>query len=446
MSFCSNTRKTRLSERALLGLAFAALLAVVLRVDAAPVSFKAEVAPILIAKCQSCHGPDKAKGKYRVDSFARALKPGAEEFLYRVTTDDEEERMPPEGDPLPAKQAGLLKRWVDEGTKYDAEDPNAPLASILPSVKHPPAPETYPRPPPLVSLAFSSDSQHLYAGGYREILVREVKGGKLLRRIGNLPERIHAIAPSPDGALLAVAGGIPGRLGEVRVLETTSGKLIQVLHKSSDSCHAAAFSPNGAHLATGGPDGSVHVFNTKSWEQVVTFANHSDQVNDVAWSLDGTKLASAGRDHTAKVFDLAEKKRLTSYTGHSASVHAVRFHPEAPDVFTVAADGKLMRWRISDGGTAREYAKYTSPVYRLVYLPANKELATTSGEARLATFHWHDHRKRRVLSTNEARSVALAVSHDGILLADGDRQGQVRIRKSDEDEILSSFHAFPLRR
>ena len=103
-----------------------------------------------------------------------------------------------------------------------------------------------------------------------------------------------------------------------------------------------------------------------------------------------------------------------------------------------------MRWRISDGGTAREYAKYPAPVYRLVSLPANKELATTSGEARLATFDWHNPGKRRALSTNEARSVALAVSPDGLLLADGDRQGQVRIRKTDEDEILSSFPAFPL--
>ena len=41
---------------------------------AAPVSFKTQIAPILRAQCQSCHGAQEAKGDYRVDSFAEVMR------------------------------------------------------------------------------------------------------------------------------------------------------------------------------------------------------------------------------------------------------------------------------------------------------------------------------------------------------------------------------------
>ena len=35
------------------------------------VSFRAQVAPLLIENCLACHGPKKAEGGYRIDTFAR---------------------------------------------------------------------------------------------------------------------------------------------------------------------------------------------------------------------------------------------------------------------------------------------------------------------------------------------------------------------------------------
>ena len=146
----------------------AALLALAVlpaAVQSQPMSFKADIAPILVQKCQSCHGPKKAKGKYRLDTFNRALMPGSDELLFRVSTDDEDERMPPEGDPLSPAQVALFKKWTSEGAKFDDADPDSPLASILPSLEHPPAPETYSRPIPISALAFQHDGQTLAVAG-----------------------------------------------------------------------------------------------------------------------------------------------------------------------------------------------------------------------------------------------------------------------------------------
>ena len=40
------------------------------------VSFKADIAPILINNCLACHGPKKAEGGYRVDTYERFCEKG----------------------------------------------------------------------------------------------------------------------------------------------------------------------------------------------------------------------------------------------------------------------------------------------------------------------------------------------------------------------------------
>ena len=403
---------------------------------AEPVSFKSDIAPIFLEQCQSCHGPKKSKGKYRVDTYQLAIKAGADELHYRVSTDDEDDRMPPDSDPLNAGQIALIKRWMAEGARFDGDDPQASLASIIPPATHPPAPTTYARPIPITALAFSSNGQQLLASGYREITVWNVETGELQRRIGNLPERVHSIDLSPNGTTIAAAGGIPGRLGEVRIFDFATGALVQALHRLDDLCFSARFSPDGASLATGGADGTVRVFDTKTWSEEIVFSNHSNWVNAVCWHPDGTKIASASRDHTAKVFDLKTKKRLTSYTGHNESIYAVWFHPAAEDVFTGAADHKLMRWRINDGGTVREYFQTPSAIYQIAAL-GSERLVVSSGDST----HIEDTNKR---ANYKAEALCLAVSADGTRLAAGAEDGRIRIWDIEKpDEPLREFTAVP---
>jgi len=40
------------------------------------VSFRRDLAPVLVQKCLACHGPKKAKGSYRVDTFEKLALPG----------------------------------------------------------------------------------------------------------------------------------------------------------------------------------------------------------------------------------------------------------------------------------------------------------------------------------------------------------------------------------
>ncbi len=102
--------------------------------DPRTVEFNRDVRPILADRCFQCHGPDakKRQADLRLDTEegaradrdgTRAVVPGdpaRSELLRRVTSDDPEERMPPAktGRKLSEKETGLLRRWIEEGARW----------------------------------------------------------------------------------------------------------------------------------------------------------------------------------------------------------------------------------------------------------------------------------------------------------------------------------------
>ena len=112
------------------------------------------VQPILDQKCVSCHGDEKQKGKFRVDSYETLLAGGKEgegfepgnaeksNIIFRIhLPEDDDEHMPPEGKKqIEEHELAILEWWIDSGASPDAKvsevempDPiKAALASIVP--------------------------------------------------------------------------------------------------------------------------------------------------------------------------------------------------------------------------------------------------------------------------------------------------------------------------
>src|SRR3954471_20686827 len=331
------------------------------------ISFKRDIAPVLLNNCLACHGPKKSEGGYRIDTFERltaegdSSQPGFKakeleesEAFRRITSTDVKERMPLEGDPLPDDQVALLKRWIEAGLPFDGPDPKAALASYIPPPTHPAAPEVYRATMPITAVEFNADGSQILAGGYHEITVWNASNGTLVRRNGGVAQRTYAIHFSPDGQLLAVAGGTPGKYGEVRLLKPESGELVKVLGMTSDVVLDCAFNPQGDRLATAAADGLVRVFDVTSGSETLTISSHSDWVFAVAWDVEGNRLASGSRDKTAKVFDAKTGELLITYNGHNQPVRGVLFHPDGKQVYSSGSDNKLHRWAIADGKKAAD--------------------------------------------------------------------------------------------
>src|SRR6185437_4822954 len=152
--------------------------------NAEPAGFSKDIAPILAKKCVACHGPEKSKGHFRLDTFDFLMKggesksasvvpgqPEQSELFRRLTAKDEDDRMPQKEGPLPSEQISLIESWIMEGAKFDGADAKAPLVTLIPKEPHPDPPEAYRRPVPVMALAFSRSGNELAVGGYHEITI-----------------------------------------------------------------------------------------------------------------------------------------------------------------------------------------------------------------------------------------------------------------------------------
>ncbi|MFT4566450.1 MAG: hypothetical protein ACI9FN_001406 [Saprospiraceae bacterium] len=90
-----------------------------------------DIRPILNKHCLKCHGGVKQQGGLSflfreaaldtTESGIRAIVPGDlehSEMIHRISSDDPDLMMPPEGDRLSSKEVEKLKRWIEEGAEW----------------------------------------------------------------------------------------------------------------------------------------------------------------------------------------------------------------------------------------------------------------------------------------------------------------------------------------
>ena len=143
------------------------------------------------------------------------------------------------------------------------------------------------------SVAFSPDGELLAsAGGDGTVKVWNSRTGEVIQTLENAhPGFASSVAFHPDGKHLASAGADR----QVKVWDLTTG--LPVFDRPCDAVHvfgtayAVAFSPDGRHLAAG-CDGAVTVWDWRNDRPVHTFPGHETHRISVAFSRDGRRLAS----------------------------------------------------------------------------------------------------------------------------------------------------------
>ena len=96
------------------------------------VSFKNDIAPLLLANCASCHGLGRRpSGRFNLTTFAGMLRggengpavlpgnPAESHIIKKLLGTGGGQRMPANGDPFDDAQMELISKWITEGATFD---------------------------------------------------------------------------------------------------------------------------------------------------------------------------------------------------------------------------------------------------------------------------------------------------------------------------------------
>jgi WD40 repeat protein len=150
--------------------------------------------------------------------------------------------------------------------------------------------------------AISPDGATVAAGGWtsgvageESVYLFDRATGRLLRRVGGLPDVVNHLAFSPDGARLAAALGSGG----VRLIDPAAGQVTAADEGYGGDSYGAAFDPASGRLATTSLDGRVRLYGPGLRLLRDARASGGKLPYGIAFTPDGGRLAVGYGDTTA---------------------------------------------------------------------------------------------------------------------------------------------------
>ena len=296
----------------------------------------------------------------------------------------------------------------------------------------------------ITALCFSADGQTLYVGSYARVAVWDLRTGKVDRFLQGVEGAVDALKLSPDGARLAVGGGLPARSGVVLLYDGKHPtRPLARLKGHADVVYGLDFSPDSRRLATASFDKLVKVWDLQTGKEQFVIKRHSDQVYAVAFSPDGKLIASAGKDQSVKLFDAATGKGRRTLTGHSRPILSLAFSADGKQVLSAGEESQIRSWTVADGKNIRRANGHSGGINELTLSRDRQVMASVGSDKRVHLWNPAQGKQTKVLNGAGEELFAVALSPDGKRVAAGGFAGIVRLWDIASGRVLAAAFTAP---
>lgn len=434
------------------------------------VTFDDNVLPVLRQRCGSCHNPDKKAGGLDITTYTGlmagggsggSIEPGdaSASYLFRLVTQEDEPKMPPDSPPIPAEEQAVLKRWIDGGvleTKGSkAAAPKKKKFNLAMSASPTERPAIVPLPAHLplepvvhtrslnacTSIATSPWAPLAAVCGQKQVLLYRTDTRELAGVLPFPEGRPQVLQFSRSGSLVLAGGGRGGANGRVVVWSVDSGRRVMEIGDELDTVLAADISPDHRLVALGGPQKVVRIYSTETGERLHEMKKHTDWVTSAGFSPDGVLLASGDRNGGVMVWESGTGRDYLTLAGHTGAITAMSWRGDSNLLATGSEDGTIRLWEMENGGQVKSWNAHGGGVAALEFTRDGRIVSI--GRDKQPKIWAQDGNQQKAFEPCADLGLAVSFCDETDSVIVGDWTGEIRVWKGSDGARVGGLSANP---